>query len=188
MTATHSPASPIVDQDWRRACRMAHAFGAAAAGAVVLLLVLASQFRTAPVPFPVLLAAGLVFAAVGGLAADLVVRPARVRLDGGWLAVSRLGHGHRVHLDHLVGLSPNPHVAGSVVLFDAAGNLAEIDVRCLLRNPVIWQRIDRAVSGARRSGALELARLEAAFWQGIVREVAEAERRLLTALDFGPSA
>src|SRR6516164_9347806 len=76
MTATHSPASPVVDQDWRRASRLAHAFGAAAAGAFVLLLVLASQFRTQPVPHPVLLAAGSVFAAAGGLAADLVVRPA----------------------------------------------------------------------------------------------------------------
>ena len=188
MTATHSPASPVVDQDWRRACRLAHTFGAAAAGAFVLLLVLASQFRTQPVPHPVLLAAGSVFAAVGGLAADLMVRPARVRLDGGLLAVSRLGHGHGVHIDQLVGLSPNPHVAGSVVLVDEAGNLAEIDVRCLVRNPLIWQRINRAVSDARRSGALELTRPEAAFWQGIVRQVAEADRRLLTALDFGPSA
>jgi hypothetical protein len=187
MTATHSQVGPVVDQDWRRACRMAHAFGAAAAGVVVLLLVLASQFRTAPVPFPVLLAAGLAFAAAGGLAADLVVRPARVRLDGGWLTVSRLGHGHRVHIDHLAGLSPNPHVAGSVVLVDETGNLAEIDVRCLVRNPLIWQRIDRAVSGARRRGTLELAMREAAFWQGIVREVAEADQRLLAALDFGPS-
>lgn len=188
MTATHSLVSPVVDQDWRRACRMAHAFGAAAAGAVVLLLVLASQFRTAPVPFPVLLAAGLAFAAAWGLAADLVVRPAGVRLDGGWLTVSRLGHGHRVHIDDLVGLSPNPHVAGCVVLVDQAGNLAEIDVRCLVRNPVIWQRIDRAVSGARRRGALELAKQEAAFWQGIVHQVTEADQHLLTALDFDPSA
>ncbi len=105
MTATHSPASPVVDQDWRRACRLAHTFGAAAAGAFVLLLVLASQFRTQPVPHPVLLAAGSVFAAAGGLAADLMVRPAWVRLDGGWLAVSRLGHGRRVHIDQLAGLS-----------------------------------------------------------------------------------
>ena len=188
MTATHSPAGPVVDQDWRRACRLAHTFGAAAAGAFVLLLVLASQFRTQPVPQPVLLAAGSVFAAVGGLAADLMVRPARVRLDGGWLAVSRLGRGRRVHIDHLVGLSANPHVAGSAVLVDAAGNLAEIDVRCLVRNPLIWQRVNRAVSDARRSGALELARPEAAFWQGVARQVAEADQRLLTALDFGPSA
>src|SRR5262249_25681932 len=110
MTATHSPVSPVVDRDWPRACRMAHAFGAAAGGGVGLLRVLASQFRTAPVPFPVLLAAGLAFAAAGGLAADLVARPARVRLDGGWLTVSRLGHGHRVHIDRLAGLSANPRV------------------------------------------------------------------------------
>ena len=188
MTATHSPASPVVDQDWRRACRLAHTFGAAAAGAFVLLLVLASQFRTQPVPHPVLLAAGSVFAAVGGLAADLMVRPARVRLDGGWLAVSRLGHGRRVHIGQLAGLSPNPHVAGSVVLVDEEGNLAEIDVRCLVRNPLIWQRVSRGVNDAHRSGSLKLTGPDLQLWHSVVREVAEADQRALAVLDFEPSA
>ena len=187
MTTIHVPAGPVTDQDWRRASRMAHAFGAAAAGTVALLLATASQFNTQPIPFPVLVAMGSVFAVAGGLAADLVVRPARVRLDGGWLAVSRLGRDRLVQTDHLVGLSPNPHAAGSVVLVDAAGNQAEIDVRCLARNPLIWERIDQAVSHARRSGALELAEPESAFWQGVAREVARADQRTLTGLDFDPS-
>ena len=123
---------------------MAHAFGAAIAGAVALLLVTASQFRSHPVPLPVLLAAGAAVALAGGLAADLMARPARIRLDGGWLAISRLGRARRVHTGHLVGLSPNPHAAGSIVLVDEAGNQAEIDVRCLVRNPLIWQRVSRA--------------------------------------------
>ena len=93
-----------------------------------------------------------------------------------------------MHTSYLVRLSANPHVAGTVILADEAGNQAEIDVRCLVRNPLIWQRVNRAVSDARRSGALELARPEAAFWQGVARQVAEADQRLLTALDFGPSA
>lgn len=188
MTAIHAPASPVIDRDWRRASRMAHAFGAAAAGAVALLLVTVGQVRSQPVPLPVLAAAGSVFALAGGLAADFMVRQARVRLDGGWLAISRLGHSRRVQTDQLVGLSPNPHAAGSVVLVDEAGNQAEIDVRCLVRNPLIWQRIYRAVGHACRSGALELTEPESAFWQSVAREVAEADQHLLTSLDFAPSA
>ena len=188
MTTTSPPASPVIDRDRRRACRMAHAFGAAIAIGLALLLAAVNQFRTHPVPLPALLAAGAAVAVAGGLAADLAARPARIRLDGGWLIVSRLGRARRVHTGYLVSLSANPHVAGSVILADEAGNQAEIDVRCLVRNPLIWQRINRAVSDARRSGALELARPEAAFWQGVALQVAEADQRLLTALDFGPSA
>jgi hypothetical protein len=187
MTTIQSTASPIVDTDWRRASRMAHAFGAAATGGFGLLLVLAVQFRTHPAPVAVI-AIGSVLAAGSGLAADLIARPARVRLDGGWLAVSRLGHARRVRIDRLVGLSPNPHAAGSVVLADEAGNQAEIDVRCLVRNPLIWQDLDRAVSHARRTGALELAEPESAFWHSVAGQVARADRRLLTALDFEPPA
>jgi hypothetical protein len=187
MTTIHAPARPVTDQDWRRASRMAHAFGAATAGSVALLLVTASQFNTRPVPLAVLAAVGSVFAVAGGLAADLMVRPARVRLDGGRLAVSRLGRDRLVQTDHLVGLSPNPNAAGSVVLVDAAGNHAELDVRCLARNPLIWERIDQAVSHARRTGALELAEPESAFWQSVTREVAKADQRTLTNLDFDPS-
>jgi hypothetical protein len=188
MTVTHSQVSPVLDHDRQRACRLAHAFGAATGGAIALMLVAATQFRAQPVPLPVLLTAGSVLAVAGGLAADLMVRPARVRLDGDWLAVSRLGRWHGVQTSHLVGLSLNPHAAGSVILVDEAGNRAEIEVRCLVRNPLIWQRISAGVSRAVRSGALELAEPEAAFWQGVAREVIDADQRLLAFLDFEPSA
>ena len=188
MTATQSPASPVADRDRRRACRMAHAFGAAIAGAVALLLVTASQFRTHPVPLPVLLAVGAAVAVAGGLAADLAARPARIRLDGGWLVVSRLGRARQVHTGYLVRLSPHPHAAGSIVLADEAGGQAEIDVRCLARNPLIWQRVSRGVDDARRSGALTLTEPDPLFWQDVVREVAEAQQRALAVLDFEPTA
>jgi hypothetical protein len=188
MTATHTPARPVADQDWRRACRVAHAFGAATAGAVGLLLVAASQFRTRPDSLPVLLAVGTVAALAGGLAADLIARPARVGLDGGWLTVSRLGRQGRVDTGHLTGLAPNPHAAGSVVLTDQAGNRAEIDVRCLVRNPLLWQHIHVSVTRARRGGALELSEPESLFWQSVTRQVADADQRALTPLDFKPSA
>jgi hypothetical protein len=188
MTATHSPARPVADQDRRRACRVAHAFGAVAAGAVALLLVTAGQFGTQPFPFPVLLAAGTVAALAGGLAADLIARPARVSLDGGWLTVSRLGRRDRVDTGHLTGLAPNPHAAGSVVLTDQAGNRAEIDVRCLVRNPLLWQHVSASVNRARGAGALELTEAASQFWQSIVREVVNADQRALIALDFRPSA
>jgi hypothetical protein len=187
MTATHSPASPVIDQDRRRACRMAHAFGAAVTGGLTLLLAAVSQFRTHPGPLPVLLAAGAAIALAAGVAADLAARPAGVRLDDGWLVVSRLGHTRRVHTGYLVSLSPNPHAAGSVVLADEAGNRAEIDIRALARNPLIWQRVSRGVNDAHRSGALKLAEPEPEFWLSVVREVAAADRHTLAALDFDPS-
>jgi hypothetical protein len=188
MTATHTPGRPVADQDWQRACRMAHAFGAATAGAVALLLMAASQFRTQPVPLPALLVVGTVAALAGGVAADLLARPAWVSLAGGWLTVSRLGRWDRVATGHLTGLAPNPHAAGSVVLTDQAGNRAEIDVRCLVRNPLLWQHIHARVTRARRSGALELSEPESLFWQSVTRQVADADQRALATLDFKPSA
>jgi hypothetical protein len=188
MAVTPSPASPVADRDRRRACRMAHAFGIAIAGAVALLLVTASQFRTHPVPLPVLLAVGAAAAVAGGLAADLAARPARIRLDGGWLVVSRLGRAHQVHTGYLVRLSPHPHAAGSIVLADEAGGQAEIDVRCLVRNPLIWQQVSRGVDHARRGGALTLTEPDLLFWQDVAREVAEAQQRALAVLDFEATA
>jgi hypothetical protein len=52
----------------------------------------------------------------------------------------------------------------------------------------MWQDLDRAVSDARRSGALELAEPESAFWHSVAGQVAHADRRLLTVLDFEPPA
>ena len=186
MTATHTSARPVADQDWQRACRMAHAFGAATAGAVALLLVAAGQFGTQPDPFPVLLVVGTVAALAGGLAADLIARPARISLDGDWLTVSRLGRQSRVDTGHLTGLAPNPHAAGTVALTDHAGNRAEIDVRSLVRNPLLWQHIHASVTLAHRNGALELSEPESQFWQTVTRQVADADQRALTSLDFTP--
>jgi hypothetical protein len=176
----------VIDRDRRRACRMAHAFGVAATAAVALLLVTVGQFRTHPVPLAVLVAAGSVLAVAAGLAADLVARPARVVLGDGWLATSRLGRWRRVRTDQLAGLAPNPHAAGSVVLVDEAGDRAEIEVRFLVRNPLIWERISLDVTRARRSGKLDLAEPESRFWQSVARQVAEADRRTVACLEFGP--
>ena len=102
--------------------------------------------------------------------------------------VSRLGRARQVHTGYLVRLSPHPHAAGSIVLADEAGGQAEIDVRCLARNPLIWQRVSRGVDDARRSGALTLTEVDLLFWQDVVREVAEAQQRALAVLDFEPTA
>jgi hypothetical protein len=68
------------------------------------------------------------------------------------------------------------------------GNRAEIDVRSLVRNPLLWQHIHASVTHARRSGALELSEPESVFWQSLVGQVADADQRALTSLDFTPSA
>jgi len=184
MTTAQPPATPITDRDRRRACRLAHAFGAAAAGATALLLLIVTRFRSEPVPLPVLIGAGSALALAAGLAADLTARPARVVLGGGWLTVSRLGRRQRVHTGRLAGLSGNPRVAGRLVLVDEDGNQAEVDVRVLIRNPLIWQRVYQGVIRARRRGALELAGADARLWESVSRAVAEADRRALTSIDF----
>jgi hypothetical protein len=185
MTTAHLPTGPISDRDRQRACRMAHAFGAAAAAGVALLLLAVTYFRVQPVP--ALIAAGSVVALAAGLAADLTARPPRVTLGGDWLAVSRPGRRQRVHTGRLAGLSANPRVASSLVLLDEDGNRAEIDVRVLVRNPLIWQQVYQGVSRARGRGSLELAEEDSLLWESVSREVAEADRQALTSIDFGPS-
>jgi hypothetical protein len=184
MTTARLPASPITDRDRRRACRQAHVFGAAAVTAVALLLFVATRFRAHPVPVPVLIAVGSVLALAAGLAADLTARPPRVLLRGDWLAVSRLGRWQRVDTGRLTGLSANPRVASSVVLTDGHGNRAEIDVRVLVRNPLIWQQVCHGVSQARQRGLLYLPEEDALLWYSVSRMVAEADRQALTSIDF----
>jgi hypothetical protein len=184
MTTTQMPATPITDRDRRRACRLAHVFGAAAATGVALLLLIIAQFRSEPVPLPLLTGAGAALTLVAGLAADLTARPPRVVLGGGWLTVSRLGRARRVQTDRLAGMRGNPRAAGSVVLVDEDGNRADVDVRILVRNPLIWQRVYQGVTRARRRGALELAGADARLWESLIRDVAEADRRALTSIDF----
>jgi hypothetical protein len=183
MTAARWPATPITDRDRRRACRLAHAFGAAAAAGVALLLLIVTRFPSDPVPLPVLAGAGSALALAAGVAAYLTARPPRVVLGGGWLTVSRLGRWQRVQTGRLAGWSGNPRVAGTVVLVDEDGNRAEVDVRVLVRNPLIWQRVYQGVSRARQRGSLELAGADATLWESVVREVAEADRRALTGID-----
>ena len=184
MTTARLPRSPIADRDRRRACRQAHVFGAAAVAAVALLLFLVTRFRAHPIPLPVLIAAGSVLALAVGLAADLTARPSRVLLRGDWLAVSRLGRWQRVDTGRLTGLSANPRVAGSVVLTDGHGNQAEIDVRVLVRNPLIWQQVCHGVGRARQRGSLYLPEEDALLWDSVSRMVAEADRQALTSIDF----
>jgi hypothetical protein len=184
---TSMPTGPIADRDRRRACRLAHTFGVVAAAGVSLLLLIVTRFRSQPIPVPVLIGVGSALALAAGLAADLTARPPRVVLGGGWLAVSRFGHLQRVRTGRLAGLSDNPRVAGSMVLIDEDGNQAEIDVRVLVRNPLIWEEVCRGVSRARRRGSLELAGAGSLLWDSVSRAVAEADRRALTSLDFRPA-
>ena len=182
MTTARLPSGPITDRDRRRACLQAHVFGAAAVTAVGLLLLVMTLFHVHPVP--VLIAVGSVLALATGLAADLTARPPRVQLRGDWLASSRLGRWQRVDTGRLTGLSANPRVAGSVVLTDGHGNEAGIDVRVLVRNPLIWQQVCHGVGRARQRGSLYLPEENALLWDSVSRMVAEADRQALTSIDF----
>ena len=182
MTTARLPSGPITDRDRRRACLQAHVFGAAAVTAVGLLLLVMTLFHVHPVP--VLIAVGPVLALATGLAADLTARPPRSCTRGDWLASSRLGRWQRVDTGRLTGLSANPRVAGSVVLTDEHGNRAEIDVRVLVRNPLIWQQVCHGVGRARQRGSLYLPEENALLWDSVSRMVAEADRQALTSIDF----
>jgi hypothetical protein len=179
--------TPVADRDRHRACRLAHAFGASIAAALALLVTAATQFRVQPVPLPVLLTAGSAVAATAGILADLAVRPARVLTGEGWLAVSRLGRSWRVRTDRLVDLSANPRVAGCILLADEDGNTAEIEVRCLVRNPLIWQLIARGVGSSRRRGSLDLSGPKGRLWDSVTREMDQAQQQALAAIDFEPA-
>ncbi|HEY2308801.1 MAG TPA: hypothetical protein VGI05_23250 [Streptosporangiaceae bacterium] len=184
MTTVRLPSGSTTDRDRQRACRQAHVFGAAAVTAVALLLLVVTQFRSRP-PVPALIAVGSALALAAGLAADLSARPPRVLLGGDWLTVSRLGRRQRVDTGRLTGLSANHRVAGSLVLTDEDGNQAEIDIRVLVRNPLIWQQVSRGASRARRRGSLYLPEEDSVLWESVSREVAEADRQALTSIDFG---
>jgi hypothetical protein len=179
---TRLPSTPITDRDRQRACRQAHLFGAAALIGVALLVFVATRFGLRQVP--ALIAAGSVLAVAVGLAADLTARPPRVLLRGDWLAVSRPGRWQRVDTGRLAGLSANPRVADSLVLTDEHGNQAEIDVRILVRNPLIWQQVCQGVSRARHRGSLHLPEEDSLLWSSVNRAVAAADRQALTSLDF----
>jgi hypothetical protein len=89
-----------------------------------------------------------------------------------------------VDIGRLTGLSANPRVASSVVLTDGHDNRAEIDVRVLVRNPLIWQQVCHGVSHARQRGSLYLPEEDALLWESVSRMVAEADRQALTSIDF----
>jgi hypothetical protein len=71
------------------------------------------------------------------------------------------------------------------VLTDEHGNQAEIDVRILVRNPLIWQQVCQGVSRARHRGSLYLPEEDSLMWDRVGREVAEADRQALASIDFG---
>jgi len=179
--------TPVLDRDRKRACRLAHVFGASIGAAIGLLLAATTQFRAQPAPIPVVLTAGAAIALAAGLLADLAVRPARVLIGDGWLVVCRPGRSRWVDTGRLVDLSANPRVAGSLILADEDGNMTEIDVRCLIRNPLIWQRIADGVGRSRRRGSLVLAGADSRFWTSVTREMDQAQRQALAAIDFEPS-
>ncbi|MER6065206.1 hypothetical protein [Streptomyces sp. NPDC001792] len=81
----------------------------------------------------------------------LVLVPARISADAGWLATRRLLRTRRVRTDLLVAVWTLDGVTQRLVLRDALGNRLEIDPEVLVRNPALWHLLDE---GARRSEAV----------------------------------
>ena len=57
-------------------------------------------------------------------------------------------------------------------------------MRCLARNPLIWEQLDRGVRRSCRQGSLARFQAESQLWLDVAREVDRTQRRLLAALDF----
>ena len=116
-----------------------------------------------------------------------MARPAQVKLAGPLLTVTRFGRSQAVHLGQLANLSAVPGAAGVVRLTDDRGGEIRIDVRCLARNPLIWERVDAGIRQSGRRGSLALDAEEALLWDDIAGEVDRAQQQMLAALDFRSS-
>jgi hypothetical protein len=180
------PPRELTDTDRRRACRLAHLFGALTAVTLTALLAAPFAFRSHPLPLAILLAVGPVLVLTAGVVADLAIRPAQVRLAGSVLTVTRFGHSQAVHVGRLTGLSAVPGAAGVVCLSDDRGGEIRVDVRCLARNPLIWERVDAGIRQSCQRGSLALDEDGSLLWDDLAGEVDRTQRRLLAALDFDP--
>jgi hypothetical protein len=179
------PTGELTDTDRHARCRVAHLFGAGTAVTLAALLAAPAAFHSHP-PLAFLLAAGPAVLAAGAVA-DLMVRPARVRLAGSLLLVTRFGRSQAVHVGRLASLSAVPGAAGVVRLSDDRGGEIRIDVRCLARNPLIWEQVDAGIRQSCQRGSLPMDAEESLLWDDISDEVDRTQRRLLAVLDFEPS-
>jgi len=180
------PTGELTDTDRHRACRVAHLFGGVTAVTLALLLAAPLAFHSHPLPLDVLLVVGPVVVLAAGAVADLMVRPAQVRLAGPLLTVTRFGRRQAVHIGRLASLSAVPGTAGVVRLSDDGGGEILIDLRCLARNPLIWERLDAGIRQSCQEGSLALDEDESLLWDSLSAEVDRTQRRMLAALDFEP--
>jgi hypothetical protein len=180
------PTGELTDTDRHRACLVAHLFGAVTAVTLAGLLAAPFAFRSHPLPLAVLLAVGPVVVLAAGAVADLMVRPDRVRLAGSLLIVTRFGRSQAVHVGRLASLSAIPGTAGVVRLSDDRDGEIRIDVRCLARNPLIWERLDAGIRQSCQRGSLALDEDRSLLWDDLTDEVDRTQRRMLAALDFEP--
>ncbi|NEA99101.1 hypothetical protein [Streptomyces sp. SID13726] len=80
----------------------------------------------------------------------LTLCPARVRAGADWLSSRSLVRERRVRTDLLVSVRCLEGVSERLLLRDALGGLVEIPTDVLVRNPLLWLRVE---AGARKSAA-----------------------------------
>ncbi|WP_335971412.1 hypothetical protein [Streptomyces sp. CA2R106] len=136
---------PAVACDRAWAGRLWSAYGAAAAVLAVALVTDAWNGRLSVPRLAVCGALALVLFAI--------LLPARTTAGDGWLDVRGLLRRRRVHTDHLVSARFLGEIDRRVVLRDAFGGRASVEVRVLVANPFLWHELDR---GARRAHAAGL--------------------------------
>ncbi|WP_157856251.1 hypothetical protein [Actinacidiphila yeochonensis] len=113
------------------------------------------------------------------LAATLfaILLPPRTTAGEGWLAVRGLLHTERVRTDRLVSARLMGTVDRRLILRDASGALASVDVTVLIANPFLWHELD---SGARRAHAAGLLPDRGALNELAKAVDADEARRLLS--------
>jgi len=108
-----------------------------------------------------------------------ILLPPRTTAGEGWLAVRCLLHTQRVRTDRLVSARFMGTVDRRLLLRDASGGLAAVDVAVLTGNPFLWHELDAGARRARAAGLLPDRRALDELAHAV--DTAEAHRLLTSA-------
>jgi hypothetical protein len=137
---------PVLARDRAWTGRLRGAYGAALTLLAVALALDGSDGR---------LSAGSAALWAGfALALFAILLPPRTTAGDGWIEVRGLLCGRRVHTDYLVSARSLGDIDRRVVLRDAFGGRASVEVRVLLANPFLWHELDRGARHAHAAGLL----------------------------------
>jgi hypothetical protein len=120
-----------------------------------------------------------------GVGVGVVMLPDRISAGRHWLAARNSLGTHRVRTDVLTSVRAAPGRTGAVVLHDAFGGRAVVDVDVLINNPQLWHRLDTGIRHSEEAGTLHPCRTDATLLLTIADKVDyEMVLRIFTASDI----